>query len=150
MINNSPRETALHYLQEHHVMNLATTGSDGVWGAAVFYVNHDFEIYFLSAATSRHSLNIAANPAVAITVQEDYTAWKEIKGIQAEGHVIQLAGREKVHAVALYAKKYPLITNAPPPIARALQKVNWYRFSPSRFYFIDNSIAFGHRDEIRL
>jgi uncharacterized protein YhbP (UPF0306 family) len=150
MANTNLRSSALNYLQQHQVMSLATSGPGGIWAAAVFYVNHDFDIYFLSAATSRHSVNIATNSKVAVTIQEDYRDWKEIKGIQSEGHTVRLSGREQAHAVALYAKKFPLITSAPPAIAKALRKVSWYRFSPTRLYFVDNSTAFGKRDEILL
>ncbi|GAB4436023.1 MAG: hypothetical protein Kow0031_17770 [Anaerolineae bacterium] len=141
-------EKALDYLKQHNVMTLATNGAEGVWAAAVFYVNDGFSLYFLSAPGSRHGLNLAGNPAAAVTIQADYRAWPDIKGIQAEGEVVRLAGRAQAHAIGLYARKFPLIVDAPPAIARALGKVAWYQFAPHRLYFIDNSVGFGHRDQI--
>ncbi|MCP4360184.1 MAG: pyridoxamine 5'-phosphate oxidase, partial [Chloroflexi bacterium] len=73
-------ERTLAYLRDHNVMTLATNGPEGLWAAAVFYVNVDFRLYFLSSPTTRHSLNIAARPAVAATIQEDYGDWLAIKG----------------------------------------------------------------------
>jgi uncharacterized protein YhbP (UPF0306 family) len=146
----TPTTSALNYLREHHVMTLATNGPDGLWAAAVFYVSEGFTLYFLSAASSRHAQNMASQPAVAVTIQEDYRYWPDIKGIQAEGQVLRLAGRLQAHAVALYARKFPIILDAPPPLSRALSRISWYSFTPDRLYYIDNSAGFGHRDEIPL
>ncbi len=146
----SPKDKALDYLRRHNVMTLATFDSAGVWAAAVFYASEGFSLYFLSAPGSRHGRAIAANPAAAVTIQADYKTWPEIKGIQAEGEVIRLAGRAQAHAIGLYARKFPLIVNAPPAIATALGKAAWYQFAPNRLYFIDNSAGFGQRDQIAL
>lgn len=43
------RERVLDYLREHHVMTVATHGSEGPWAAAVFYVNDGFTLFCLSA-----------------------------------------------------------------------------------------------------
>lgn len=145
------REAALAYLQTHHVMTLATHGSDGPWAAAVFYVSDGFTLYFLSAPASRHAAALAAQARVAITVQEDYADWPQIKGIQAEGLACEVSGDEEKRARRLYGDKYPVVGKlalAPAAIVKALAKVRWYRFVPERLYFIDNSAGFGHRDEI--
>jgi uncharacterized protein YhbP (UPF0306 family) len=147
----TPREAALDYLQRHNVLTLATTGPEGVWAAAVFYVNRGFTCYFLSAESSRHSRNIAQNPQVAATVQEDYGDWPDIKGVQMEGTVRLITGAERLAAIARYGAKFPVVGNlaaAPPEIIRAMQRVAWYRLEPTRLYFIDNSQGFGHREEI--
>lgn len=152
MMNSLPRENALTYLQTHHVLSLATVGPDGLWSAALFYVNSGFTLYFLSAPTSRHSLNLAVNPAVSATIQADYRDWPEIKGIQLEGWVSRLAGPEQLKAIALYAVKFPVINQLEqaPEIAGAMKKIGWYKLCPSRLYFVDNARGFAHRDEIPL
>lgn len=150
MSQDSRTAGALDYLRGHNVMTLATNGPEGLWAAAVFYVSEGFTLYFLSALSSRHAQNMAAQPAAAVTIQEDYRHWPDIKGIQAEGYVLRLAGRAQAHAVGLYARKFPIIVDAPPPLSRALSRVKWYSFTPTRLYYIDNSAGFGHRDEIPL
>jgi hypothetical protein len=145
------RAKVLAYLRDHNVLSLATYGPAGVWAAAVFYVNDGLTLYFLSAAHTRHSQNIAGNEAVAVTIQEDYRQWEAIKGIQLEGRCTLLAGAERDAAIALYASKFPIIGPAgPPAIATALSKVGWYKVTPSKVYFIDNSLGLGHRDEVPL
>ncbi len=145
-----PREIALRYLREHQVMTLATMGPLGLWAAAVFYVSDGFDLYFLSAGHTRHSQNIAANPQVAATIQEDYADWQDIQGIQLEGQVVELTGEAREVAVARYKARYPFVATAESEIASALARVNWYRLRPERLYFIDNSKGLGHRDEIVL
>lgn len=144
------RQLALNYLEHHQVMTLATVGHQGVWAAAVFYVNKGLDLFFLSAGHTRHAQNMHTNPKVAAAIHEDYEDWPAIKGIQLEGRVEELQGESRRAAMALYQTKYPFIAEAEPQIQTALTTVNWYRLSPERFYFIDNSRGFGHRDEIGM
>jgi uncharacterized protein YhbP (UPF0306 family) len=119
----------------------------------LFYANDGFAIYFLSSPTSRHCGNLTGNPRVSAAVHEDYTDWKEIKGVQMEGIASVLAGEEEAKARRLYGAKFPIVgelEQAPPSIIEALAKVRWYKLIPERLYFIDNSAGFGHRDEIDL
>lgn len=144
------RNRALSYLEAHHVMTLATHGPEGLWAAAVFYASDGFDLYFLSAGHTRHALNMTASPRVAATIQEDYADWAAIKGIQLEGTVRLLEGREREAAMTLYAKKFGFLSQPIAVVEAALLRVNWYCLSPDRLYFVDNSRGFGHRDEIDL
>lgn len=146
------REEALAYLANHHVMTLATTGPDGPWAAAVFYVSEGFELTFLSASSTRHATDLAADPRSAAAIHEDYSDWPDIKGVQLEGRVRRLTGKDRITAIARYARKFPVVgpDQAPELIRAALERVTWYRLVPDRCFFIDNSRGFGHRDEIPL
>jgi uncharacterized protein YhbP (UPF0306 family) len=144
------RRLARTYLEEHQVLTLATNGPLGLWAAAVFYVSQEFLLYFLSASHTRHAQNLRANSRVAATIQEDYADWVEIKGIQLEGSVELLTGPEREKTITLYGTKYPFVGAASGAIADALQRVDWYRLTPERLFFIDNNKGFGHRDEIAL
>ena len=145
-----PRQLALDYLASHQVMTLATNGPMGLWAAAVFYVNDDFALTFLSAGHTRHAQNITAVPHIAATIQEDYRDWEDIRGIQLEGAVTLLTDVSRETAVARYLQKYPFLAKADATMKNALAKVNWYQLQPERLYFIDNSLGLGHRDEIAL
>ena len=141
------------YLAAHHVMTLATHGAEGPWAAAVFYASDGCSLIFLSSPKTRHCQNLALDARCAATIQEDYSDWAEIKGIQLEGRVSELTGEEERRAQTLYGEKFPIASplgNVPPAIVKALAKVRWFRLVPERFYFIDNSKGFGHRDEIEL
>lgn len=150
---SAPREKVLDYLRAHHTVTLASQGEEGVWAAAVFYVNDGLRLYFLSAPGTRHSRNIAADSRIAVTIQEDCADWPQIKGIQAEGRVQEIAGDEERRARELYGAKFPVVgklAQAPAAIVKALAKVRWYRFEPARMYFIDNSVGFGHREVVEV
>lgn len=149
-VSEAVRRRALDYLQQHRVMTLATQGPHGIWAAALFYVNYAFTLYFLSAGHTRHARNLAAAPRAAATIQEEYEDWPEIKGIQLEGVVEVLADAAREEAERRYREKYPFLAAADPSIQEALSRMNWYRLTPDRLYFIDNSRGLGHRDEVAL
>lgn len=145
---SDPRSEALAYLAGHHVMTLATAGQDGVWAAAVFYASDGFALTFLSAGHTRHARAIAADPRVAVTIQEDYADWPSIKGIQLAGVARRLVGEEREAAIGRYKHKYPFIAQPIPALMTALAKVTWYVVDPDEVYFIDNTKGFGHRDQV--
>lgn len=149
-MGNDVRQAALDYLANHQVMTLATQGNEGLWAAAVFYVHDGFSFYFLSAGHTRHARNIASQPRVAATIQEDYRDWADIKGIQLAGIVTQLRDDGRYAAIDLYLQKYPFVGEGNSQLQNALDKVNWYKLEADRLYFIDNSKGLGHRDEIEL
>jgi uncharacterized protein YhbP (UPF0306 family) len=147
VIQPDARDRALDYLAAHRVMNIATLGTDGLWAAAVFYVSDGFNLYFVSSPSSRHGRNFELHPEVAATVNEDYSDWREIKGVQLEGIVGQVAGSEQASIRGLYARKFSLEA-APAGIAAAFARVCWYRLAAARAYFVDNAAGFGHRDQV--
>ncbi len=169
--NSKIKETVLNYLKEHYTMTIATAGDGAPWAASVFYANDGFFLYFLSDPDSRHSKDIAGNPRVGITVNEDYHDWRKIKGVQMEGKAELVATEdETARAVATYVDKYPfsaaylkLMSSPFPGIAQQLDKllsklpfapglpttfnVKFYKVAASRVRFIDNEKSFGHHEE---
>ena len=135
-------------------MTLGTCLGDIPWAATVFYASDDLRLYFFSVPDSRHCQNLAANPRVAVTVQEDYHDWQKIKGIQLEGTAILVDSIiEKAKAMAVYARKYPevikLFTNpASGLFYKAFLKVKFYCVIPEKLFFIDNEQGFGKRQEL--
>jgi len=146
------RDQALAYIADHNVATLATRGEQGPWATAVFYVSNGFTLTFLSSPTSRHAGDLEADSRCAAAIHEDYEDWPAIKGLQLSGRVNRLSGSKKVSAIARYGAKFPVVRaeHAPALIRAALEKVAWYELSPERCFFIDNSLGFGHRDEIEI
>ncbi len=144
----------LTYLETHNTLTLATVGPGGPWAATLFYVNDAFVLYWLSALDTRHSLNVARDPRVAVTIQEDYRDWRVIQGIQMEGTAEHLGLiTQAARPMELYAAKYPFLgdwRNPPPALAKALGAARVYRFTPSRALFIDNTKGLGTRQELEL
>jgi uncharacterized protein YhbP (UPF0306 family) len=142
------------YLESHNTMTLGTCLDEVPWAATVFYASDGFKLYFFSVPDSRHCQNLAANPRVAVTIQEDYKNWQEIKGIQLEGRVALIDSlTEKAKTMAVYARKYPdvikLFTNPSSGVFyQAFLKVKFYRVTPERIFYIDNLQGFGKRQEL--
>src|SRR3989337_2111567 len=86
------KQQILDYLRSHNTMTLATCEADMPWAATVFYASEYLQLYFFSSPEARHSLNLAVNSRVAVTIQEDYKDWRAIKGIQLEGQVMLVDG----------------------------------------------------------
>ena len=150
------RQQVLNYLETHNTMTLGTCSGDMPWAATVFYASDDLRLYFFSVPDSRHCQNLAANPQVAVTVQEDYHDWQRIKGIQLEGTAVLVDSIiEKAKAMAVYARKYPevikLFTNpASGVFHKAFLKVKFYCVVPQKLFFIDNEQGFGKRQELAI
>ena len=150
------KQQVLKYLETHNTMTLGTCSDDVPWAATVFYASDDFRLYFFSMPDSRHCQNLAANPRVAVTVQEDYHDWQKIKGIQLEGTAVLVDSIiEKAKAMAVYARKYPevirLFTNpASGVFHKAFLKVKFYCVVPEKLFFIDNEQGFGKRQELAI
>ncbi len=150
------KQEILRYIETHNTMTLATSMGDVPWAATVFYASDDFELYFFSAPDSRHGQNLAANPRLGVTIQEDYHNWREIKGIQIEGTARMVDSlTQKARAMAVYARKYPdiikLFTNpASGVFYKAFLKVKFYCVTPERVFFINNEQGFGKRQELIL
>jgi hypothetical protein len=155
-MSDNLKDQIISYLQSHNTMTLATCSGDAPWAATVFYASEEFRLYFFSAPESRHCQNLAANPHVAATVQEDYKDWREIKGIQLEGKVVAVESvLEKAKAMTAYARKYPavikLFTNpASGVFYKAFLKVKFYCVVPERIFYIDNEQGFGKRQELAV
>lgn len=145
-------QAVLDYLASHHVMTLCTVGDGRPWGSAVFYVNRGFDLYFLSEGKTRHAQNLAQAPRLALTIQEDYRDWREIKGLQMEGTAeIVTFLPERGRALAAYLRKYPSVTRAANRafLAGLLRRAHLYRVRPERIYWLDNERGFSHRRELR-
>jgi uncharacterized protein YhbP (UPF0306 family) len=148
------KQQIIDYMETHNTMTLGTCRDNVPWAATVFYAGDGLRLYFFSSPDSRHCQNLAANPHVAVTIQEDYRDWRKIKGIQLEGTVTEVNSLiEKGKAMAVYARKYPeiikLFTDPASGIFyQAFLKVKFYCVVPQRIFYIDNEQGFGKRQEL--
>jgi uncharacterized protein YhbP (UPF0306 family) len=144
------------YLETHNAMSLATVAYNRPHAASVLYVNQGFDLFFISSPHSRHGGNMATNNRVSATINEDYAAWSDIKGLQLDGYVVQLGElNEHGEIAAAFTTKFSDVGSffkkpdeLPYAVADKVAKVRFYKFRPSKIFYIDNSLGFGHREEM--
>jgi uncharacterized protein YhbP (UPF0306 family) len=136
------------FLAAHTTLTLATLAEDGRPQAApLFYAElDDLSLIFISESKVRHSQNVAHDSRVAVTVYDDGQQWQTIRGLQLEGVCAALSGEAAEIAQTTYLAKYPFIATDP-FLAGLLQKVTFYKISPTWLRLIDNSQGFGHKEE---
>lgn len=150
------KKAVLDYLQGHHTVSLATEREGIPHAATVFYVSIGFDIYFLSSPTSRHGENLTQNPTVSATINEDYSKWQMIEGIQLEGRVENVGGiLDNGRIARAFVQKYPDVADflfSPrklgQAIAQKIARVRFYKIKPARIFFISNAVDFGKREEL--
>jgi uncharacterized protein YhbP (UPF0306 family) len=145
-------------LRECNAMSLATCDDNIPWAASVFFVADDaFNLYFVSGQSSRHSLNVATNPSVAVTINKDQSDWFSIRGLQIEGRVSISPAQERERVLALYLDKFPDLSRLRDNPSNEQEKLivdrllasDFYRVAPRNIRLIDNSMGFGFKAEIK-
>ncbi|MCC7352932.1 MAG: pyridoxamine 5'-phosphate oxidase family protein [Anaerolineae bacterium] len=158
-MTNTLRARIHAFLARHTTLTLATTGPEGPQAAALFYA-HDaaLSLYFLSEPSSRHARNLAADPRCAVTIQADGQDWRVITGLQMEGRAQVVSTPEEWQvAYETFRAKFPFVGeawrgegSAALTLSGPLARSRFYRIAPHWMRLIDNTLGFGHKDELRL
>lgn len=141
-----PRTRALAaargFLARHHCLNLATDGPEGIWACTVFYVNREFDLYFLSGANTRHIRNVDANPRVAGTINDDVEDWLAIRAVHVEGAAERIDDSHRRELLELFALRYPYPESfwwsETGEVPRGEQRI--YRIRPTRVLYFDHRL----------
>ncbi|WP_295578609.1 pyridoxamine 5'-phosphate oxidase family protein [uncultured Lamprocystis sp.] len=145
---------ARRLFDEVAVMTLATCADAVPWATDVYFAPDGFDLVFLSSPRSRHSRNLAVNPACAATIHPPVTSWREIRGLQMEGEVRPPAGTvAKARALAAYLTKFPFARDLiahPAETAGAFAGATLLVLRPSRLRYLDNGLGIGTRWSQRL
>jgi uncharacterized protein YhbP (UPF0306 family) len=142
------RDLVAALLGEQTTLSLATTGADGEpWVAPLFYlVDKDLALYWLSSASSLHSLNLERTPRAAATVYANAENWKEIRGVQMRGLVSKVTEPKRRRAlIKAYGERFKLGA----AFRLAIRQSVLYEFRPEFLRYIDNSRGFGYKLELR-
>ena len=134
------------YLKSHKFLNLATVSSDGKPDAHTLgYVFETDCVYFITDRNTRKMQNISSNPFVAFTVDDDkYEKVTAIKAIQIRGKAQIVADESKGGQLkVLFLDKFPQYAVIPPNPDHVFVRVSF-----TEGYFLDNTVALGHRDRI--
>jgi uncharacterized protein YhbP (UPF0306 family) len=143
------------FLQGQSTLTLATLSPlDGPAAADLYFAaDSSLNLYFLSEPAARHARNLAADPRVAATVHPQAWEWVDIKGVQLEGVCLPVnSAAERAAALALYGKKFAFVNALSASglgtfLQAALGRHTVYCITPGWIRWLDNSVAFGHKEE---
>jgi uncharacterized protein YhbP (UPF0306 family) len=138
--------TVREFLDAQRTLTLAISDEDGPWAADVYYVRTGRDLCFFSSPKSRHARACATDPRAAGTIHAEAQGWRDIRGVQMAGRVEEIEkGAARGVAVDAYLGKFPFAK--PLLVGDLLRKVRFYRFTPEKILWIDNSEGLGKRED---
>lgn len=150
---------ALELLHAQHIITLATCDGTEPWASPLYYVLYGGSFYFFSDPESRHITHGMGEKTVAASVHDPSSGMSDIRGVQMGGTLSEGGfDLNSTAAYALYISRFSFIhdmakTLSPLTSFSALEasfKVKWYKYTPHKVYYLDNSIRFGYREEVEL
>ncbi len=123
------------FLNEHHVMSLATTNLIEISSCSLFYVFSLKKLSFIVASSdgTTHIQHIKINPNVAGNILLETKTVGKIQGVQFRGVLLELHDAELRE---LYFKEFPY--------ARLMQPKLW-QIKIDYFKMTDNRFGFGNK-----
>ena len=142
MLSNKTK--LLNYLKSQHTMYLATY--DGKpWTSTLFYaIADEFNFYFISEPTTRHSKAIQKNKLVSCSIADSNQVVTAKKiGAQIEGIAFEVKNKNKLKkVVSMWHKKNPGfedIINLPNMIKKII-KGGFYQIKPTLIKFFNEKL----------
>jgi uncharacterized protein YhbP (UPF0306 family) len=138
----------LEYLHGQKTLTLATASAGAVPHAATLtYVDDGSSLFIWIRPDTTTAQHMGQNPVVSFAIDEYSANLQDTKGIQGTGSCqVLLDSVEIDNVVSAFEKKFP-------PLAGSLtSELAFFRITPTRLQFIDNSAAGGdsrflyHRD----
>ncbi len=138
---NNVEQLIRDYLGKTRMMQLATCAGAQPWVCTLYYAyDSDWNIYWISLSTRRHSQEIMENPKVAGTIafsQEPYP--KDcVQGLCFEGVAELLSGAEEEKASKLYIKQLKRETTLLEDVRSGKNPHKFYRIKPTKFVLLDS------------
>lgn len=135
---NHPEKRIVDFINEHHVLTLATTTGNLPWCCNCFYVYLEEEncFVFTSDDNTKHIGDVRENPQVAGSVVLETKTVGKIRGIQFRG-IMEKPGKELASkAKTAYLKRFPYA---------ALMKTSLWVLKLNYIKMTDNRLGFGKK-----
>lgn len=132
-----PDERIAHFIQQHHVMTLATSGADGVpWCASCFYVYIPEKNWFVftSDEDTRHGSEMLLRQDVAGSIALETNITGKIRGVQISGKARRTDPTSHHLAARRFLKRFPIAL---------LKKTTLWILEPHHLKMTDNRLGFG-------
>jgi uncharacterized protein YhbP (UPF0306 family) len=135
---NFPQTKITDFIEEHHVLTLATSAENRPYCANCFYVYLKDEnlFVFTSDDATKHVRDVAVNNCVAGSVVLETSTVGKIQGIQFTGRMFLPADEQAQKAHHKYMFKYPFAT---------LMNTQLWVLEPDFIKLTDNRLGFGKK-----
>lgn len=135
---SKPEKRVVEFINEHHVLTLATSRDNQPYCANCFYTYLEDEnaFVFTSDTTTKHILDALEQPYVAGSVVLETKAVGKIQGIQFNGTLFQAENDLQKKAKKAYLKRFPYA---------ALMKTTMWVLELSFIKMTDNRLGFGKK-----
>ena len=142
------------FLGRHRTASLATADDDGQPHAANVQFVHDeaWRLIWVSSPQSRHSRQLASRPAAAVTIYAPTDDPAQVHGVQMHGHVAAGVAIDRPGWDTLwdrYRAKFSFVQTSE-ALRAAVERQQFYVFTPTWLRWIDNRRRFGWKVEWRL
>lgn len=135
---NHPEKRVVEFINQHHVLTLATCVENNPWCANCFYIYLEEEncFVFTSDDNTRHVQDVLTNSTVAGSVVLETNTVGKIRGIQLRG-VMERPEKELLKkAKKAYLKRFPYAV---------LMKTSLWIVTPNYIKMTDNRLGFGKK-----
>jgi len=128
----------IEFINEHHVLTLATSRNNEPYCANCFYVYLEDEnvFVFTSDLETKHIQDVELQNKVAASIVLETTMVGKIQGIQLTGVLFMPENELKQKISKAYLKKYPFAV---------LMKTTLWVLEPDFLKFTDNRLGFGKK-----
>ena len=135
---NNPEKRIVEFIQEHHVLTLATSSEKGAYCSNCFYAYMENEnlLVFTSDMETRHAQEALKNNYVAASIVLETNVVGKIQGIQLNGNMIRPEGELLKKAKKRYLKRFP--------VAQLMKTTIWI-LEPYFIKMTDNRLGFGKK-----
>jgi general stress protein 26 len=142
---------ALRAVERANVVLMVIDAEEGVTDQdqkIIGYANDGLTLYFLCGLDSQKAANIARDPRVSLTINDDPSQVMEIKGLSMAANAEAVTDRaEAEKAMRLLFSRYPEQTAAAPlPDLPKPEEVRIVRLTPKVVSVLDYTKGFNHTD----
>lgn len=131
-------EKIVEFIQEHHVLTLATSSNNKPYTCSCFYVYHRSKnkLIFTSDIDTRHISEVKENNSIAGNIVLETTQVGKIRGLQFTGTITNAKGKDFIECKLLFLKKFPYAI---------LKNTALWIVEPDFMKFTDNRLGFGKK-----
>ncbi len=135
---NKPDQKIYSFIEEHHVLSLATSHKGQAYMANCFYIfnKENNEFIFTSSIETRHGKEMLNNPKIAASIVLETKTIGKIQGLQITGIASILEGDDQKKAKRQYLSKYPYAI---------LKTETMWAISVNFLKLTDNRLGFGKK-----